>query len=84
LIRKYVRYDIPSCVYVSPNIPKAVPEDGPEVECIPCGRRMTIEALKIHYLDSPYHPTCFQCGLGFKDDTSLEDVRRFNFVHGAV
>ncbi|KAJ7201700.1 hypothetical protein GGX14DRAFT_655895 [Mycena pura] len=40
----------------------------PRVKCVCTGGEFFEEDLQKHYLDSPSHPSCFICNIGFKDN----------------
>ncbi|KAL6301411.1 hypothetical protein BKA93DRAFT_738710 [Sparassis latifolia] len=47
-----------------------------DTRCAPCNRLFrTKESLRDHYRDSPAHPHCAICGVGFENDEACDAVR---------
>ncbi|KAH9932266.1 uncharacterized protein B0H18DRAFT_52121 [Fomitopsis serialis] len=58
------------------------PEQAPAIQCIPCKKSfLATEHMKDHYRDSPNHPNCSSCNIGFPDDTTFQ--RHMADVHPA-
>lgn len=45
-----------------------------------CGREYALPDRQKHYRESGNHPTCFVCGEGFFDDSSLDKVRALGIL----
>ncbi|KZT68410.1 hypothetical protein DAEQUDRAFT_333976 [Daedalea quercina L-15889] len=54
----------------------------PNIQCVQCKRSfLALEHLKHHYRDSPCHPKCSTCSIGFPDATTHQ--RHITDVHPA-
>jgi hypothetical protein len=54
----------------------------PQVTCVQCALLVYVDEVENHYLDSPNHPSCLECNLGFVDDVVSQEARTFSAVLG--
>ena len=51
----------------------------PIFRCAPCGIRIALDDLAEHRRDSPNHPTCNECNLGFDNTADYTQVKYSEF-----